>query len=97
MRVIHGVQLIRANDLMLMLGFSGAMDQLAMINRMHLSLKVFRREDDHVLRRALVFEVNGLRKTGRLIRTWNKEVEEESMNVGLGREDALLIYVECLC
>ena len=31
-----------------------------------------RREDGHVLRRALDFEVEGERKNGRLKRTWKK-------------------------
>ena len=44
---------------------------------------------DHVLRRALSFEVEGQRKKGRLNRTWGKQVEEESMKVGLSRKDAL--------
>ena len=50
---------------------------------------VLRREDDHVLRRALDFEVDGQRKKGRPKRTWKRQVEEESVKVGLRREDAL--------
>ena len=48
-----------------------------------------RREDGHVLRRALDFEAKGQKKKGRLKRTWKKQVEEENMKVGLRREDAL--------
>ena len=40
------------------------------------------------LRRALDFEVEGLRQKGRLKR-WKGQVEEESVMVGLRREDAL--------
>ena len=47
------------------------------------------REDSHVLRMALDFEVNCERKKGRLKRTWKKQVDEESMKVGLRREEAL--------
>ena len=43
----------------------------------------------HVLRRALVFEVEHHRKKGRLKRTWKKQVEKESVKVGLRRKDAL--------
>ena len=43
----------------------------------------------HVLRKALDFEVGGQRKKGRLKRTWKKQVEEESANIGLRSEDAL--------
>ena len=47
------------------------------------------REDGHVLRMALDFEVEGQRKEGRPRRIWKKLVEEESVKVGLRREDAL--------
>ena len=48
---------------------------------------MLRREDGHVLRRALHFEVGGQRKKGRHKRTWKKQVEEESLKFGLRRED----------
>ena len=47
------------------------------------------REDGHVLRKPLYFEVEGQRRKGRSKRTWKKQVEEESVKVGLRREDAL--------
>ena len=50
---------------------------------------MLRREDGHVLRRALDFEVVGQRKKGRPKRTWKKQVEEESVKIGLRREDGL--------
>ena len=49
---------------------------------------VLRREDSHVLRRALDFEVGCQRKKGRLKMTWKKQVEEGSVKVSLRREDA---------
>ena len=48
-----------------------------------------RREDGHVQRPALDFKVDGQRHKGSLKRIWNKQVEEESVKVGLSREDAL--------
>ena len=48
-----------------------------------------RREDGHVLRRALDIEVEGQRKKGRPKRTWKKLAQEESVKIGLRREDAL--------
>ena len=39
------------------------------------------REDGHVLRRALNFEVEGQRKNGRLKRTWKKQVDVESVKI----------------
>ena len=50
---------------------------------------MLRRKDGHVLRRALDFAIEGQRKKGRPRRTWKKQVEEESVKVGLRREDAL--------
>ena len=55
---------------------------------------VLMRDYGHVLRRAFDFEVEGQwkgkkRKKGISKRTWKKLVEEESMKVGLRREDAL--------
>ena len=50
---------------------------------------VLRKEDGHVLRRALRFEVEGERMKVRPKRTWKKQVEEESMKVGLSKNDAL--------
>ena len=72
-----------------MLGLKETMDQLTMANSVRWSGHVLRREDGHVLRRALDFEVEGQRKKGRLNRTWLKQVEEESVKVGLRREDTL--------
>ena len=74
---------------LLMLGFNETIDQLAMANSVHWYGDVLRREDGHVLRRALDYEVEGQRKKGRLKRTWERQVEEESVTVGLRREDAL--------
>ena len=53
---------------------------------------VLRREDSHVLRRALDFDVESQRKKGRLKWTWKKQVEEEGMYVGVS---ILLFNVDC--
>ena len=74
---------------MLMLCLKETIDQLAMANSVHWYGHVLRREDGHVLRRALDFEVDGQRKKGRPKRMWKRQVEEESMKVGLRRKDAL--------
>ena len=44
-----------------MLGLNETIDQLAMANGVHWYGHVLRREDGHVLRRALDFEVEGQR------------------------------------
>ena len=50
---------------------------------------VLRRDDEHVLRKALEFEVKGKRKRGRSKKTWKTQVEKESKSVALEKEDAL--------
>ena len=50
---------------------------------------MLRREDKNVLRRALDFEVEGQKKKGRPKRTWKKQVEKDSVKIGLRRQDAL--------
>ena len=50
---------------------------------------VLRREDGHVLRRVLDFEVGGQREKGSPKRMWKRQVEEKSVKVGLRRNDAV--------
>ena len=50
---------------------------------------VLRRNDGHVLRKALEFEEKGKRKRGRPEKTWKMQEEKESKSVGLEKEDAL--------
>ena len=50
---------------------------------------MLRREDGHVLRMVLCFEAEVYRKKGRSKWTWIKQVEKESLNIGLRMEDAL--------
>ena len=87
-----GVQLKdrrRPKDVMFMLRLNESIDQLAMVNSVRWYGHVLRREDGHVLRRALDFEVEVQLKNWRLLKTWKKQVVEESVKVGLRREDAL--------
>ena len=72
-----------------MLGLNVSMDELAIANIVRLYGHVLRREDGYVLIRALDFQVEVQRKKVRLKRTWKKQVEEESVEVGLRREDEL--------
>ena len=86
LRAMCGVQLIKSYaDLMFTLGLKETIDQLAMANNVCWHGHVLWREDDH----ALYFEVEGQRMKGRPKRTWKKQVDEESMNVGLRMRDAL--------
>ena len=79
----------RSTDFMFMLGLNETMDQLSMANSAHWYGHVLRREDGHVLRRILHFEVEGQGKRGRPKRSRKRQVEEESVKVRLRREDAL--------
>ena len=47
------------------------------------------REDSHVLRNALDFEIDGQKRKGRPKRTWKKWIEEKRVKVVLSKEDAL--------
>ena len=62
----------RSTDLMIMLGLRETIDQLAMANSVHWYDHVLRREDGHILRRPLDFEVESQMKKGRPKRTWKK-------------------------
>ena len=91
-RAMYGVQLKdrkRSTDLMFMLGLNETIDQFSIANSVGWYGHSLRREGGHVLRRALDFEVEGQRKKGRLRRTWRKQIEEESVKVGLRMEDVL--------
>ena len=71
-----------------MLGFHETMALLAIADSVCWYGYVLRKEDSHVLRRALDFEVKGQRKKGRPRRTWKKQVGKECVKIGLRREDA---------
>ena len=55
--------------------------QMAKVNRVRWYGHVLRRDDGHVLRKALEFEVKRKRKRGRPKKTWKTQVEKESKNV----------------
>ena len=67
-RAMHGAKLMekkRTEDLMEMLGFKETVVQMAKVNGVRSYGHVLRRDDGHVLRKALDFEVKGKRKRGR--------------------------------
>ena len=89
-RAMCGVKLMerRTEDLMEMLGLKETVVQMAKANGVRWYGHVLRREDWHVLRKALEFEVKGKRKRGQPRKTWRSQVEKESKSVGLKEEDA---------
>ena len=73
----------------LLLNLNEIIDQLAMADSVSWNGHVLRIENGRVLRRALDFEVEGQMKKGRSKSTWKRQVEEESVKVGLRLEDVL--------
>ena len=76
------------SKLMEMLGLEGRVEQLAKANGVRWYEHVLRREEDHVLRKALEFEVLGKRKRGRPKKKWRERIVEECERVDLGERDA---------
>ena len=72
-----------------MLGWKETMVQMAKANGVRWYGHVLRRDDGHILRKALEFEVKGKRKRGRPKETWKTQVEKECKSVGLEKEDAI--------
>ena len=60
---------------------------MAIANSVNWYGHVLRRVDDHIIRKALDFEVEGQRKKGRPRRMLTMQVEEESVKAGLRRKD----------
>ena len=91
-RAMCGAKLIekkRTEDLMDMLGLKETAVQMAKANGVRWYGHVLRRDDGHVLRKALEFEVKGKRKRGRPKKMWKTQVEKESKSVGLEKKDAM--------
>ena len=84
-RAMCGAKLMekkRTEDLMEMLGLKKTAVQMAKVNGVRWYWHVLR-DDGHVLRKALKFEVRGKRKPGRPKKIWKMQVEKESKSVGL--------------
>ena len=73
--------IIRAKDL---LSLNETIDQLAMANSVRWHGHMLSREDTHVLRRAIDFEIEGQKTIRRPMRTWKKQVDE-GVKIGLRR------------
>ena len=67
-RSVYGVKLVdrkKMEDLMEMLGLKKTLDRMAKANVVRWYGHVIRREDDNILKKAMMMEVNGQRKRGR--------------------------------
>ena len=91
-RAMCGAKLMekkRTEDLMEMLGLKETAVQMAKANGVRWYGHVLRRDDGHVLRKVLEFEVRGKRKPGRPKKMWKMQVEKESKSVGLEKNFAM--------
>ena len=91
-RVLCGARLMgkkRTEDLMETLALKETAFQMAKANGVRWCGHVLRRDDGHVLRKALKFEVRGKRKRGRPKKTWKMQVEKESKSVGVEKKDPM--------
>ena len=91
-RAMCGAKLMEkktTKDLMEMFGLKETVVQMAKANGVRCYGHVLRRDDGHVLRKALEFEVRGKRKRGRPKKTWITQVEKESKSVGLEKKVAI--------
>ena len=71
------------------LGLKETVVQMAKANGVRWYGHVLRRDDGHVLRKALEFEVKVKRKRGRPKKSWKTQVEKESKSISLETEDAM--------
>ena len=91
-RAMCGAKLMekkRTEDLMEMLGLKETAVQIAKANGVRWYGHVLKRDDGHILRKALEFEMRGKRKRGRPKKTWKTQVEKENKSVGLEKKDAM--------
>ena len=91
-RAICGANLMekkRTGDLMEILGLKETKVQMAKANEVRTYGHVLRRDDGHVLKKALEFEVKDKRKRGRRKKKWKTQVKKESKSVGLEKKDAM--------
>ena len=79
----------RTEDLMEMLGWTKTVVQMAKANGVSWYGHVLRRDDGHVLRKALEFEMKGKKKRGRPKKTWKTQVDKESKSVCFEKKDAM--------
>ena len=90
-RSMCGVKLVdrkNAEELMEMLGLKETLDRMAKANGVRWYGHVIRREDDNILKKAMMLEVNGKRKRGRPKTTWRRQVKENVEKVELKIEEA---------
>ena len=86
-RSMCGVNLVDKKNMMEMLGLKETLDRMAKANGVRWYGYVIRRDDDKILKKAMMLEVNGQRKRERPKMTWRRQVEESVKKVGLRVEE----------
>ena len=84
-------------DLMEILGLKETVVQMAKANGVRWYRHVFRRDDRHVLRKALEFEVKGKRKQQQPKKTWKTQVEDARVLVWRRRITSVLRHTIYAC
>ena len=90
-RSMCGVKLVdkkKMENLMEVLGLKKTLDRIAKANGVRRYEHVIRRDDDNILKKAVMMEVNRKRKRGRPKLTWRRQAEESVKKVGLKIEEA---------
>ena len=90
-RSMCGVKLVdrkKMEDLMEMLGLKEALDRMAKVNEVKWYGHVTRRNDDNILKKAMIMEVNGKQKRGRPKLARGRLVKESVKKVKLKIEEA---------
>ena len=91
MRSMCGVELVdgkNTEDLIKMLDLKEFLDKMAQANEVRWNGHVVRRDEESVLKKAMMLQVNGQRKRGRPKQTWKRQVEESLKKIGLRVEEA---------
>ena len=89
-RSMCGVKLVNRKNmekLIEMLGLKETLDRMAQANGVKWHGHVIRRDDNNILKKAMMLEVNEKRKRGRPEMTWRRQVEESVEKVWLKIED----------
>ena len=90
-RSMCGLKLVnrkKMEDLVEMLGLKETWDRMVKTNGVRWYGHVIRGDDDNILKKAMMMEVNGKRKRERPKLTWRRQVEESVKKVGLKIEEA---------
>ena len=86
-----GVKLVdrkNTEDLIKMLGLKETLDKMAQANGERWYGHKLRRDEESILKKAMMLQVNGQRKRGRQKQTWKRQVEESLKKIGLRAEEA---------